>query len=181
MNMIAGLQTFDDNTNTIAWMDRPFKCTCCCLDRPELTVYWGAIDNRSNLIGKIKEPCTCIDVKMELCDFQDLSRYTILADGCQCGICCRQSPCGKCSEVMFPIFKSDIENKDIGNRSGTISRKFNGCLKATFTDADNFEVVFPNCASPEDKMMMIASALMIDYRLYNEDADDGSNQVIINV
>ena len=179
MNLIAGLQNFDDNTNTIAWMDRPFKCTCFCLERPELSVYWGQLDNTSCLIGKVKEPCTCVDINMDICDPGNNIRYAIQADGCQCGIVCRGSPCGKCSEVTFPIYNNNIEVKEFGNRNGTIQRKFNGCAKATFTNADNFEITFPIGSSPEDKLLMIGTALMIDYRYYNEDPDEGNTSIEI--
>ena len=179
MNLIADVQQFDDNTNTIAWMDRPFKCTCCCFARPEMTVYWGTLDNTSNVIGKVKEPCMCIDVQMDMVDFAENGRYTMLADGCQCGICCAQTICGKCSEVMFPIFRYDSQNKEFANRIGTIQRKFNGCFKSGFTDADNFEITFPVDSSPEDKLMMISTALMIDFRYYNEDPDEGGNANVV--
>ena len=178
MSLVHGIDTmdsYDDSTNIVAWMDRPFKCTCCCLARPELTVYWGTLDNTSNVIGKVLEPCTCIEIQMDLVDNASNSRFNIVADGCQCGICCRGSPCGRCSEVVFPIYKSSTQVKELGNCSGNIKRLFPGCLKSVATDADNFDVVFPIDASPEDKMMMIATALMIDYRFYNEGPDD--NQV----
>jgi hypothetical protein len=175
MNLILNLNQFDDNTQTIAWMDRPYACTCCCLARPEMTVYWGSIDNTSNVIGKIREPCKCIDIQMDMMDFAGNGRYSVLADGCQCGICCGGTPCGRCSEVMFPIFKYNQESKEYANRQGSIQRKFNGCMKSIATDADNFEITFPQDASPEDKLMMIATALMIDFRYYNEDPDDNSN------
>lgn len=175
MNFIHDMNQFDDNTNTIAWMDRPYKCTCCCCGRPEMTVYWGTLDDTTNVIGKVREPCKCIDVQMDMVDFAQNGRYTMLADGCQCGICCGGTPCGRCSEVMFPIFKWDCQNMEFANRAGLIQRKFNGCMKAAFTDADNFDVTFPKECSPEDKMMIIATALMIDFRYYNEDPNDNNN------
>jgi len=182
INYIVGAQQFGDDFQTIAWMDRPFKCTCCCLDRPEMTVYWGELDNMTNCIGKIKEPCSCCDPQMDICDYTSNVRYQVIADGCQCGICCRGTPCGKCSEVMFPIFKSDCQNKEFANRTGTIQRKFAGCMKAAFTDADNFEVTFPFDASPEDKLLMIGTSLMIDFRFYNEDSGESNNSnVVVNL
>ena len=138
MSLVHGIDTmdsYDDSTNIVAWMDRPFKCTCCCLARPELTVYWGTLDNTSNVIGKVLEPCTCIEIQMDLVDNASNSRFNIVADGCQCGICCRGSPCGRCSEVVFPIYKSSTQVKELGNCSGNIKRLFPGCLKSVATDA----------------------------------------------
>ena len=118
---------------------------------------------------------------MNMCDFQDRERYTIIADGCQCGVCCRGNPCGRCSEVMFPIYRTEKPNKEFLQKDGLIARRFNGCLKSTFTDADNFEIFFPIDCSPEDKMIMIGTALMIDYRYFNEDSDDGNNERVVNI
>jgi len=146
-----------------------------------MAVYWGPLNNQSNQVGKIKEPCTCCDPQLDICDYTNNCRYQVIADGCQCGICCRGTPCGKCAEVMFPIFKSDDPNKEFATRKGTIQRKFQGCMKANFTDADNFEVTFPFDASPEDKLLLIGASLMIDFRYYNDDSGEGNSNIAVNL
>ena len=54
-------------------------------------------------------------------------------------------------------------------------------MKAEFTNADNFEVTFPFDASPEDKLLMIGTALMIDYRFYNEDPAENNQNIAVNL
>jgi len=153
-----------------------------CLDRPELSVYWGNYETNINImVGKIKEPCTCINVKMDIMDPNGLLRYKIDADGCQCGICCRGSPCGKCSEVWFPLFSAKKDYFSFETKDGHIIRKFAGCFQSQFTTADNFDVVFPIDATPDDKLMIIGTALMIDYRYYSEDPNNNDVQVQLNV
>ena len=40
------------------------------------------------------------------------------------------------------------------------------------TDADSYKVTFPQDASPNDKILLIALGLMIDYQYFETDADN---------
>ena len=40
------------------------------------------------------------------------------------------------------------------------------------TDADSYQVSFPKNASPNDKLLLIALGLMIDYQYFETDASD---------
>jgi Scramblase len=55
-----------------------------------------------------------------------------------------------------------------------LTKKSKGCLKAMISDADNFDLVFPPGATWQQKALLIASTLFIDYRLFEE--KDGGNQ-----
>lgn len=39
-------------------------------------------------------------------------------------------------------------------------------MKEMFTDTDNFCCIFPNKASPEEKALLLASVLFIDFRYF---------------
>lgn len=44
-----------------------------------------------------------------------------------------------------------------------MKKKANGCFKAALTDADNYSLIFPKGATPEEKALMMASVILIDY------------------
>lgn len=163
---IANPNIDDDFMNTFAVFDRPFQCTCCCLARPELTGRFK--DDSGAIIGKITEPCTLCDPHLDICDSKGILKYKVHGDCCQCGFCCRSDACGKCSEVIFPIFPAHVEDYSINNKIGAIRKVCSGVITELISDADNFEITFPVDATPEDKLMLIGATLMIDYRYYEE-------------
>ena len=101
--------------------------------------------------GKIIEPFKCCDPTYTYENFSGERKYSIIASCCQLGLCCK-----KCAETTFYIY-NEFHTKDFTpkNSVGKITKKFSGCLKEALTDADNFEIEFPNDATPEDKMMLI--------------------------
>jgi hypothetical protein len=159
----------DDYSKTFAVFERPFKCTCCCLGRPEMR---GSIANGVPL-GRLYEPCTCCDPQFEIYNSKDEQKYMVTADCCQCGYCCRGTTCGKCSETVFAIHNAQKSSPTVENKDGVIKRVFSGAIQELVSDADNFEIVFPVDATPEDKLMLIGTTLMIDYRFFE---DNGGNQ-----
>ncbi len=125
--------------------------------------------------GKIIEPFTCCDPKYNVYDKSGHLKYVIFGDCCQCGLICGDC-CGKCSEVLFQIHKPGKQVMDVNNKDGHIKRVFSGVVQELVSDADNFELVFPVDATPEDKLLLIGNVLMIDYR-YHEDASSSNNQI----
>jgi hypothetical protein len=162
----AGDMMLEDYSSYYALFERPFKCTCCCLARPEMTA-----KNMTGSLGKVYEPCTCCDPMFHVMDTKDKVKWKVTADYCQCGICCRNG-CGKCSEVLFPIHSGDKTDLSKESSEGYIKKLFTG-IQELVSDADSFELGFPNNATPEEKMMLIATVLMIDFRFYE---DNGNNQ-----
>jgi len=49
-------------------------------------------------------------------------------------------------------------------------------MKAAFTDMDNFKVYFPKGATKEDKALIMAATIMIDYMYFEESPAGGANQ-----
>jgi hypothetical protein len=155
----------DDFSNYWALFERPFKCTCCCLARPEMTAR-----SSSTNYGKVFEPCTVCDPMFHVKDGNENVRWKVTADYCQCGICCRNG-CGKCSEVSFYIFPASETDYRPGKEAGVIKKKFTG-YQELVSDADSFELYFPKNSSPEDKLLLISTVLMIDYRFYEDGGND---------
>ena len=144
------------------YLDRPFKCTCCCCGRPEMICkYYNGVQ-----FGRIKEPCTLCNPFFETYDEFDGSKYFLEIPCCQCGFCCRDNICGKCSEVYGNIYNANNLNIPVG-----IIEKKVKCCQETFTDANTFIINFPVDSTIGDKLNLIASVLLIDYRYYEDNAN----------
>ncbi len=167
MSSASAINEFDSVDN-YAVLDKPFKCTCYCLDRPKMKNYV-----RGNQIGSVKQPficCNC-DPVFYVYDSSDDIKYKIRTSCCQCGIMCKGSLFGECSSVCFGIYEKNETHFVPDNMIGYINKK-SGDIEQLLTDADSFVLEFPQNATPEDKMNLIASVLMIDYQYFE---DNGKN------
>ena len=158
-----------DDQKKYAEFNRPFKCTCFCLSRPEM----NASILKQN-IGKVVDPFNCCDEEFNIYDTRGELRWRVSASCCQCGILFRKS-CGVCCTAQFPIFKGSRTDLDRDSADGMITKKSTG-LSEVFTDADSFVLTFPGDATPEEKMLLISTVLMIDYRLYEDTGDNSKNR-----
>jgi len=150
-----------DFMNPFVIFNRPYKCTCCCLARPEMH---GSIPSQNNLnIGRVMEPCTLCDPYFFIYDQNDVLKWTVTASCCQCGYMCRNG-CGRMCDVNFPIFPATATAYNFNDRSGLIRKVF--ATKELYSQADNFEILFPQTATPTDKLMMIGNVLMLDYIIF---------------
>ena len=106
---IATAANLDENFST-PFIDvrKPCKCTCFCLERPEMLVRFG---NQGQTLGRIKQPFTCCDPVFSTYDSTGIVKYTIHGDCCQCGLLCKNNFCGKLSEVTFNIYKGNNNSK----------------------------------------------------------------------
>ena len=161
MRHVISFQQYDgDMAKVFINVDKPCKCACCCFCRPYMDVRLA--DNGQQL-GIISEPCTCCDVDMEVLDTAGNLRYDINGDCCQLGLCCGPS-LKKLANVNFEI-------KENGYTVGAI-RKLTSSLGEFFTKADSYEVVFPEKATPNEKLLLILATLMIDYQNFESDNSD---------
>lgn len=165
---IATVNNLDENfTAPFVEVNKPFKCTCCCLERPEMLVSFGGTKQP---LGRIKQMLTCCDPLFNIYDNTGSLRYILHGDCCQCGLCCANNFCGKLSEVIFNLYSSENRTNPIGS----IIKK--GATTAELvTSADSYQVNFPANSSPQDKMLLIVSALMIDYQFFEERASENVN------
>ena len=149
------------NQQIFAILERPFKCTCCCCNRPFMT---GKLSNGQKF-GKVKEPFRLCSPFFQIYDENNNKKYCLEIPCCQCGFCCRDNCYGKCSEVFGNIYK----NNDLEHPVGII-RKKEKCIQETFTDANTFVITFPVQATIYDKLNLISAVLMIDYRYYEQNS-----------
>ena len=166
---IATAANLDENFST-PFIDvrKPCKCTCFCLERPEMLVRFG---NQGQTLGRIKQPFTCCDPVFSTYDSTGIVKYTIHGDCCQCGLLCKNNFCGKLSEVTFNIYKG---NNIASVPCGSITKKVATAAELV-TSADSYQINFPPDANPQDKMLLIVAGLMIDYQFFEETASSNDN------
>ena len=132
---------------------KPYKCPCFCLCRPEIFL---TLEESNQKIGKIIEPFSCSEVLYEIYDDKDKIKFFVKAKCCQCGLLFSNTICGKMAEANFSIIDPK-SNEEIG----TISKKTP--LKSDEVDKENYKIIFPKNSCVNDKLLLIALGLMIDY------------------
>ena len=140
---------------------KPFKCTCFCLERPEMIASF----NEGNVFGKIKQPFSCSVPIFTIHDETNALKYFIGTDCRQCGYCCGNCTCGKFSEAVFNIYK----DQSMGEVIGTIIKKV-ATFSELITNANSYIISFPRDANPKDKLLLIIAGLMIDYQCFENES-----------
>ena len=170
---IATVANLDENFSApFINVKKPFKFTCCCLERPEMLVRSG-VNNQP--FGRIKQPFTCCDPEFTLFDNTGTIRYIIHGDCCQCGLLCANNFCGKLSEVIFNVYSA--ANREVP--CGSITKK-RATTTELVTSADSYQINFPKDATPQDKILLIVSGLMIDYQFFEETASEKTSSQYSN-
>jgi hypothetical protein len=165
---IANAGMMNENfQNSFVHVNKPFKCTCFCLERPVMNATYC---QGGQMVGQVKQPFSCCDPIFTIYDSSGTLRYFIHADCCQCGICCSNNFCGKMSEAVFNIYKDASMTQPCGN----IIKKI-ASFSEMVTSADSYQVNFPLDASPSEKLLLIICGLMIDYQFFEEKAGDNDN------
>ncbi|EAR83257.3 scramblase family protein (macronuclear) [Tetrahymena thermophila SB210] len=155
--------------STFIQMQRPFKCTCLCFNRPELSV--TVVENGMNqYLGKIREPFRFCDLCVEIEDAAGNLKFIISGSCCQLGYLCMGCPYQSCQELTFEV------KNPAGELITRILKKSAGCLKSCFGKTDNFTIGFPPGLSPEDKALFMAATLLIDY-MYFENKTEQPNDL----
>eukprot|EP00429_Kryptoperidinium_foliaceum_P078674 CAMPEP_0176209392 /NCGR_PEP_ID=MMETSP0121_2-20121125/13609_1 /TAXON_ID=160619 /ORGANISM="Kryptoperidinium foliaceum, Strain CCMP 1326" /LENGTH=307 /DNA_ID=CAMNT_0017548401 /DNA_START=1 /DNA_END=924 /DNA_ORIENTATION=- len=151
------------NSQRFIHLHKDFQCTCCCFNRPVIEIRDGT---SGQLIGRIKDNWACCDMTFNLEDNQGDQVFAAKGGCCQLGLFC-PCPCGPCQEVHFSV-REPRKGKDVARLKKTIP----DCLKFLVADdVDNYEVDFGKVNSAEQKAMLIALGLFIDFRYFNTRSD----------
>lgn len=148
-------------------MEREWTCTCCCFNRPVLTVTDVTTDQK---IGSIKDPFSCCNLTFHIRDPKDDDVLRAKGGCCQWGFCC-PLPCGPCAQVNIPV--CDVAT---GSQVGHLQKRVPGCCKWLFApDVDNYKIDFGGVLDPQRKAMLLGLAIFTDFRYFNENrnADNG--------
>lgn len=141
-------------------LDRPCRCTCYCLNRPELTVTYVE-DGKSEYVGKIVDPFNCCNIILNVFDKEGNVKYVIDGSCCQIGMHCK-GPFDCCETIDF-----DIKTPS-GDVVAGLQKRSPGCARAMISNADNFSLHFPNNATKEDKALLMAAVLFLDFRYFEQ-------------
>lgn len=149
---------------TIAEFQKLFKCSCFCCFRPVLRGYY--IDPQGNIgqpFGEIKESFGC-NPSLKIINEEKIIKWKSRTKYCQCGYSCRCYSFGKCYEINFWIYNGDSVEKN-ANPVGNIHKVFKG-LSEMVSNSNSFVLTFPQGATMSDKLLLIGTVLMIDYRYF---------------
>ena len=150
-------------------MQRDCQCTFLCFNRPQMKV---TVDDGAGprYIGKVVDNFDLCNHSFSVKNANHDTLYHIEADCCQLGLFC-PLPCESCERIVFELWRGDRQQKlpQILLKTG-----HKNCLKNSMGDADRFAVPFPQGSTFEERALLIAAALLIDYRMFEEKA--GGNQ-----
>jgi len=148
-------------------LERPWTCSCCCCRRPRMHLKDA---ESGRIIGTIRDPikCCCIAMKFEAFD-ETGTRVATASTGCgccQCGLCC-SCPCGPCSRIHLNVTGPS------GKKVGRMYRQIPGwCKWMLVPDADNYFVEFDQQMAPTTKVLLMALAIFMDFRYFNNNVLD---------
>lgn len=123
-------------------------------------------------MGRIRDPWACCNLTFQVFDKDDVEKLYTQGQCCQLGLWC-PCPFGPCKEVHF-----DVADYTSGDTVGSLTKQVPDCLKFIVSDdTDNYVVEFGEVKDPRMKAMMIALALFIDFRYFNEKSDKNENAI----
>lgn len=156
-------------------MDRPFRCPvgackCCCYQTMSMT-------SGGQPIGRIDEKCFCCVPRFMAYDGQGKELYKMHSPTCCCGMCincCAEgNPCGKgCCKASFRIYPADQKDTD-GDAPylGVILKTPKSLKTELFTDANAFDLTFPEGASVNEKALLMGSAMFFNANFFERQGD----------
>ena len=147
----------NDKPKNIVNFLKPFKCPFFCLSRPEIFL---ELEESKEKIGRILQVFSCSENLYEIYDSKDQIKYIVKGKCCQCGLIFSNTILGKIGEAFFIII--DPETKE---EIGSISKQ-NSVMSEAVNDGENFKINFPEKASANDKLLLMALGLMIDYQYF---------------
>ena len=146
----------------VARLVRECKCTCLCCNRPEMKVYYLE-GGQEKYLGKVVDSWDCMNYSYKVYNEQEQARFHIEASCCQLGFWCK-CPCESCEKIQFDLWSGDKQKPET-----PIMKKGTGsCIKNAYTLADNFFATWPNPCDWEDRLLIIAALLMIDFMQFEE-------------
>ncbi len=160
----------DYSSHCFAELDRPYKCTCCNLNRPELGVH---LTNEKKHLGTITEPFSCSRVLINASDGNGDLIYKFDIDRSQQGIACRAFTCGAIESVDFPIIKVDKNGEtEVDGEIKRMGRSYDEAVIGS--DADCYDIVFPKTATPQEKFLILSTTMLIDFRFFEDTEEEES-------
>uniref|UniRef100_A0A7S3L062 Phospholipid scramblase n=2 Tax=Amphora coffeiformis TaxID=265554 RepID=A0A7S3L062_9STRA len=156
-------------------VERPCRCAaggckCCCYQE-------AAISSGGQRLGIIKEDCYFCVPSFTVKDSKLDGLYIIHPPTCLGGICincCAEgNPCGKkgCCKASFRVYPyaQKGQTTDEAPYIGLILKKPKSMATEIFTDADAFDVTFPDNATVDEKAVLVGSTLLLNAVFFETD------------
>ena len=149
---------------------------CCCF-LPSMTTK----DSNGNVLGKTEFVCDgcCFVPKYDVFDPSGEKKYRIRPDVCCLGACvlCRIGGAkGKCCRVPYIVRDPKTYEALKGNggeEDAQLTQLWAGLGNECCTQRDAFHVVFPDGATPEEKLVLTGSTILLDVvQVENRDSDN---------
>ena len=162
---MKGKFTYNNNKenydNSFLRMNKPLRCPLFCLCRPEFDIeYKNSTDNYEK-IGAIYCEYSICDPIFVIYNNEREPQFYIKADCCQCGFMCRNNILGKTDEAHFLIYDYNKRDEIIGDICKQSASSY-------LSIADDFSVSFPEKADVKQKLLLMLTAIMIDYQFYEK-------------
>jgi len=150
----------------IVTVDRPFRCfmgncKCCCYQTAEFS-------SGGSELGKIEESCWYCVPSFYVYDHKGTKLYHVHPPTCMGGICincfAEGNPFGRgCCRSSFRVYPGEQSDTD-GDAPylGVILKMPKGLGAELFTDADKFEVSFPQNANAAQKGILIGTTIFLN-------------------
>jgi hypothetical protein len=162
-----GLTEEDRNKDVVATHEKPLACgmNCCCFFPHIFTK-----DANGKVIGKTQYVCdACIFVpKYDVFDGNGQKKYRIRPDTCIGGMCI-QCRCGgkggKCFRVPYLVRDPNTFQPFKGNggqEDAQMTMLWSGIKNEFCTQRDAFHVVYPDNATPEEKLSLTGSVILMN-------------------
>lgn len=166
-----------DSDNVIMSMHRPFgcpagACKCCCYNTMTMSANGRAL-------GSIEEQCWVCVPRMIVKGANGQDIYKVHSPTCcggMCVNCCAEGKnCGAvCCRVPFHIFPASQQDTDNGApNAGKILKIPKSIKTEVFTDAEAYDVTFPEDATAEQKALLAGSTIYINANFFEQENESG--------
>eukprot|EP01056_Protomagalhaensia_sp_Gyna25_P002672 Protomagalhaensia_sp_Gyna_25__2671@NODE_2526_length_1035_cov_75_965863_g2094_i0_p1_GENE_NODE_2526_length_1035_cov_75_965863_g2094_i0NODE_2526_length_1035_cov_75_965863_g2094_i0_p1_ORF_typecomplete_len328_score33_83Scramblase/PF03803_15/1_8e33_NODE_2526_length_1035_cov_75_965863_g2094_i034984 len=138
-------EIYQANGNKVAQMDRS-----CCGGSVNV------VDNRGKRLGYISNHLSCSRLMMTVSITSTKNKYTVSTDRWGLVRWLGKLPFGSCRSIKFTIMTQDHYPVAF------ISNEWTGILRELLTDADDYFLEFGHVSNPDDKLLLLATAIFID-------------------
>mmetsp|Transcript_29307 Transcript_29307/g.66496 ORF Transcript_29307/g.66496 Transcript_29307/m.66496 type:complete len:252 (+) Transcript_29307:56-811(+) len=153
----------------LATAERPFRCPlgpckCCCLQEVVVKDGGGA------LTGSLTEDCWVCVPSLKMKDAAGAHKYNFVQPTCCGGMCVNVCAEGCCPcRIPFYIFPPGQSTK--GQEKGRVVKVFGGLATELFTDADKFEVLFPDGEDSATKTTLLGGVFLLNQLFFESDKE----------
>jgi len=158
--------------------DRPFRfmpaaCKCCCYQ--EMTY----ADANGQEFGSTVEGFYYCVPQFHILDENKKGAYTMQMPTCCGGVCIDLCAEG-CCNCRIPFYLYNHKNATRGeelqssDKPAQITKVWGGMATEMFTDADKFEVLFPDGATPKQKASLLGTVFFLNMNFFEAQKDNNN-------